>query len=209
MKTNRDKKTINAILTVVALESVLLSSGAMASRRPIPVISGGVEISDQTILGGTNCAKDRDSLSILQSGQGQVISIQFNSLSIAGSGRASCILRTPISIPAGYKAIVSGGESNGTADLNGGDTLSLASSLMVLGNRTLVFQKQIQGPTYVDFGSYDSVFDSPQRLETRCADQDTRGLLGLNLAASSMSRNQSGFTYVTDVAIGVQIVPCR
>jgi hypothetical protein len=157
-----------------------------------------------------------DGLNVMAGVEGTVIGLSFSRLSVSGSDRSSCTLRIPITIPAGYSAVVSGGEGNGYTYLEAGDVLSVASRLFLLGATSGVQSQRIIGPAYVDFGPVaadpygsGSVFDSPHRISTGCMTRDSSGLLGLNLAASLSSATRSGFATITDAAIGVQLVPCH
>ena len=196
-------------LTIVMLVST--ATTALASHRN----SRSREIHHITeaslILAGTGCSTDDDSLSAIDTQEGTVIAIGFSRMESRGSGRKSCVLRAPITIPAGYRVVVSGGEADGYAELDGGDSLGVASTLSVLGSFSPVETKQFYGPDGVTFGPSGSgtVFQSPHRISSQCMTESTEGFLGLNIVSSMSSPSRAGQVTILDVAIGVRIIPCH
>lgn len=205
------QKTLRTAMTSLGfLASAILSQGAFAGHNYIDQIIDQPEI----ILAGSGCSLQNDNLSVLQNNRAAVIAIGFSQMSLIGSSRKSCVLRFPIEIPAGFKLVVSGGEANGYTDLSSGDSLAIGSYISVTGANSSVLTKRINGPTYEDFGPsvsdpFGDIFRSRRTVISTCAHRALDGFISLNLAASQLSSSRHGYSEITDVALGVRLVPCH
>jgi hypothetical protein len=211
MKATKDNK-LRAKARLGALTAgLLMASSAMAQITHIqqPILDD-----TRLILAGTGCS-DADAVSQIETVRGIVLTINFGHFHLMSTGRMNCTMRIPITIPAGYRVIVSEGSPNGFADLAFDDTLSVSSRLSVLGQFSAIHNQVLHGPAQEDFGpSFDlnappSVFRSQRRVSSGCALHDQRGLLGLNIAANLSSSTGISSASLTDAQIGVRLVPCR
>jgi Domain of unknown function (DUF4360) len=202
-------KTAAAVALVIPMVLGSVSTFAAAQNIIWGPRAPQIDLS-RAILAGSGCSLREDSLSTIGSTVGTVIGLGFSRMSLAQVGRVSCVLRIPLSVPAGYKAIISGGEANGFADLNAGDSVTIASRLTLFGIGASFANEPIRGPINDSFGPSSSglsVFHSRYRASTGCMSQPSAGFIGLNIAASAFPRLSGEFT-ITDAAIGVQLVRC-
>lgn len=190
-----------------------LSFGQITHSQEPPIFD-----ESRMILAGTGCDSS-DSLSYVTGAEGTVLSLSFARFG-AETGprqladRKSCTVRLPVTIPAGHQLIVTEGSPNGSADLAEGQSLSVASRLSIFGNGSPVSNRVITGPGQAEFGPAvdapegSSIFDSPRRVIANCAAHRQTGFLGLNLAMSTQSDGAVSSAQITDVQIGLQLVPC-
>jgi hypothetical protein len=176
--------------------SLLLTAGLWMSHGAFgqiiePVNPGHIDM-NHLVLAGTGC-DGTEEVTLTTRPEGSIISMNFNNFTAVGSDRRACTLRVGVTIPAGYRMIVTEGVPNGSVDVDQDHEAAVASRIHLMGYSTRISEQKFLDEVQTDFGpaagyqNPSDIFRSRRREVTPCivtAHRAAEGLMGLNLAAS-------------------------